>query len=331
METNRFVQFLTKWKAKLAPFEVDAAEWFFIRLGLAIVVWMIFPMTLFPAQPTPNGLARLGADFTWLNDPTAMSVCKWTLGSALALYVLNRWLWLALPVMTFLMIASGTLTNSQAEEVSHHSQPVALILLVQTVWLYVGIIRRMRGKPATDNDPDRSVRVSATKRWATLAVYFSIQTFCAAYMVSVVSKMVLSDGKWVKESANFPIQLVKNDLADYYNTVNGEGQTDPTPEGLERFRVITQKFFVDYPNIGRAMLASGMLLEAFCFLALLSRRIASIYGIALIAFHWVISLAMGLTFTYNIILLLIFFVGIPYLLSRPVARILPSSRQEPAA
>lgn len=328
METNRFVQFLSKWKTKLAPFEIDAAEWFFVRLGLAIVVWMIFPMTLFPEQPTPNGLAHLGADFTWLNDPAAMQVCKWVLGGALTLYVLNRFLWLALPVMTLLMVASGTLTNSQAAEVSHHSQPVALILLVQTVWLYVGIVRRMRGKPATDDDRNRNIRVSATKRWFTLAVYFSIQTFCAAYMVSVVSKVVLSDGKWVKQSANFPIQLVKNDLADHYNTVNGEGQTEPTSEGLGKFRKITQDFFVGYPNIGRAMLASGMLLEAFCFLALLSRKVASIYGILLIAFHLVISLAMGLTFTYNIILLSIFFVGMPYVLSRPIAKFLPSS--EPA-
>ncbi len=321
MENNRTLSFLERWKQKLGPFSVDAPEWFFMRVGLAGIVWMLFPLTLFPNQPNPNGLARLGMDFTWLNDPAKMQICSWLLIGAIILYVANRFLWLALPMMTGLMIATGTLTNSQSAEVSHHSQPVTLILLVQTIWLFVAMIRRARGKPATDDDPDPSIRIIATKRWFTLAVYFSVQTLCAAYMVSVVSKMVLSDGEWVKNSANFPIQLVKNDLADHYNVVNGPKQ-DKESTFQDNAQKTAQKFFIDYPNIGRAMLASGMLLEAFCFLALLSRWISCIYGVMLIIFHEIISLVMGLTFTYNMLLLTVFFVGVPWLISRPIAALL---------
>lgn len=321
MENNRTFTFLERWKRKLGPFPIDAPEWFFMRLGLAGIVWMLFPLTLFPNQPKPNGIAKLGIDFTWLNDPAKMEFCSWLLIGALILYVANRALWLALPVMSGLMIATGTLTNSQSAEVSHHSQPVTLILLIQTIWLFVAMIRRARGKPATDDDPNRSIRVVATKRWFTLAVYFSIQTMCAAYMVSVVSKMVLSDGAWIRNSANFPIQLVKNDLADHYNVVNGPSQ-DKESTFQDNAQKTAQKFFVDYPNIGRALLTSGMLLEAFCFLALLSRWIASIYGIMLVIFHEIISLVMGLTFTYNMLLLAVFFIGIPWLISRPVAALL---------
>ena len=306
-----------------APFEVTLLEAFLIRAGLAYAVWTLFPLQTFPGEPHPNGLARLlpGDNFTWLDNPDIMAICRWLMAGALVLYVTHRLAFVAYPVICFLLIASGTLANSQSPQVTHHSQVITMVLLAQAVWYFTDLWQR-RGKR---RDPAES------QRWHRLAFYFSIQVFMAGYMVSVVSKMVNSEGEWIARSAYVPVQLEKNILMDHYNVANLPDSMKPQGGEQHWFDKLdiprkTQDLFIARPNLARLALTTGMLLEAFCFFALAGRRVALVYGLLLVLFHLMISWTMNLTFKYHLSLLALYFVGIPYW----ITRLVPAAKRNPA-
>ena len=306
------IALLQRWKTRLAPFETSLLEAFLIRLGLAIAVWILFPLQTYPGEPHPNGLALLlpGENFIWLHDDGVRAICRWMMAAALVLYVAHRMVWLAYPVIVGLLVASGTLTNSQSAEVTHHSQIVTLVLLGQGVWWFVGAMGRGR-------------TLESARRWHMLAVFFSMQIIMSGYMVSVVSKMVYSDGRWIAKAANIPVQLEKNQLMDHYNVVNLPEAERLAAEArakrgwLDRLDLPerAQALVIGHPNVARLAMTTGMLLELFCFLALLGRRQALVYGVFLILFHLIISWTMNLTFKYHIALLALYFVGIPHWLT----------------
>lgn len=315
--------FLQRIRHALAPFEVSLLEAALIRVGLALAIWTLFPLQTFPGEPHPNGLAHWlpGENFTWLNNPANLNLCRWLMAGALVLYVFHRLAFLAYPVICFLLIASGTLANSQSEEVTHHSQVVTMVMLAQGVWYFLDLWQR-RGRR---RDQESSLR------WHRLAFHFSIQVFMAGYMVSVVSKMVYSEGEWIKRSAYVPVQLEKNILSDHYNVANLPEAMKPTTDKQGWFEKLeiprkTQELFIAEPNVARLAMTTGMLLEAFCFLALVGRRTALVYGLFLMMFHLMISWTMNLTFKYHLALLALYFVGIPYWL----ARLMPSRLRNPA-
>lgn len=317
------IALLQRIRKFFAPFDVSLLEAFLLRAGLAYAVWTLFPLQTFPTEPHPNGLARLlpGDNFTWLYDPSTLAVCRWLMAGALVLYITHRLAFLAYPTICFLLIASGTLANSQSPQVTHHSQVIAMVMLAQCVWYFTDLWQR-RGKPRDHGQ---------SQRWHRLAFYFSIQVFMAGYMVSVVSKMVNSEGRWIERSAYIPVQLEKNILMDHYNVANHPEATKPEAGEHGWFDQLdmprkTQELFIARPNLARLTLTTGMLLEAFCFLALAGRRTALFYGLLLMLFHLSISWTMNLTFKYHLALLAMYFVGIPYWISRLV----PAARRNPA-
>lgn len=318
------IAFLQRIRNFFAPFEVSLLEAFLLRAGLAYAVWTLFPLQTFPTEPYPNGLARLlpGDNFTWLNDPSTLAVCRWLMAGALVLYVTHRFAFIAYPIICCLLIASGTLANSQSVEVTHHSQVITMVMLAQAVWYFTDIWQR-RGKPRDHGQ---------SQRWHQLAFYFSIQVFMAGYMVSVVSKMVYSEGEWISRSAYIPVQLEKNILMDHYNVANMPEAMKPAGAEQSWFDQLdiprkTQDLFIAQPNTARLAMTTGMLLEAFCFLALAGRRTALVYGLLLMFFHLIIAWTMNLTFKYHLSLLALYFVGIPYW----ITRLVPASRRNPGA
>ncbi|MFM7182866.1 MAG: hypothetical protein ACKO2G_15590 [Verrucomicrobiales bacterium] len=317
------IAFLQRIRNIFAPFEVSLLEAFLLRAGLAYAVWTLFPLQAYPGEPYPNGLARLlpGDNFTWLNNPANIEICRWFMAGALLLYVAHRFAFLAYPIICFLLIASGTLANSQSEDVTHHSQVITMVMLAQAIWYFADLWQR-RGKC---RDHEQSLR------WHQLAFYFSIQFFMAGYMVSVVSKMTYSDGEWITRSAYVPVQLEKNILMDHYNVAHlpdamkAKGGEQNWFDKLDIPRK-TQEIFIAQPNVARLALTTGMLLEAFCFFALAGRRVALVYGLFLIFFHLIISWTMNLTFKYHLALLALYFVGVPYW----ITRLLPANKRNPA-
>jgi hypothetical protein len=299
---NALLEFFRRCAARCAAFAVSRPEMFLVRLGLALVVWNIFPTATFPEQPVPNGLARLGLDFTWLHDPGAVTLCRGLLAVALVCHVLDRAARPALLVITFLLVASGTLTNSQSEQVTHSTQPVTLVVLAQAVWFWI--------EPRWRRGTGAAARLERQRTGFRAAML----TLCAAYMVSVVSKLVESDGKWFSRAANIPVQLEKNRLADYYN------QAGRVAAGDGSLAESTRDWFIGHPWAAGIVLGGGLVLEALCFLALTGRRAAAATGVLLILFHLTIAAVMNLTFKFNIALLLIYFVGLPYWLTLPLRR-----------
>jgi len=290
----------------IAPFETNLLEAFLLRLGLALLVWRLFPLATFPNEPAPNGLARIpGVTFTWLDRPEVLALCQWIMLAALILFVLHRFAGAALVVITSLLIASGTLANSQSAEVTHHSQIIALTMLALTIWYFAG-----RAKGMLPSGPANG-RID----WHRNAMFIVMQVIIATYMVSVVSKMYYSEGEWIKRAANIPVQLEKNRLASHYNQVGRQPERDRMTFE-ERLQEATQDAFIASPTLARASMTAGMLLEAFCFLALLGRRPALAVGLLLIAFHLVISWTMNLTFRYHLYLLALYFVAVPWWTTR---------------
>lgn len=66
------------------------------------------------------------------------------------------------------------------------------------------------------------------------------------------------------------------------------------------------------PWIASFVLGLGLLLELFAWVALFSRGSAAVTGILLITFHLTVSKVMSLTFDRNIMVLLIYFVQVPF-------------------
>lgn len=302
----RFLKAIHTRLLAIRPFETNLLEAFLLRAGVALVVWRLFPLSTFPEEPVPNGLARLpGVTFTWLDNPDVIAACQWIMAVALVLFVLRRFTGIALVTITSLLIAAGTLANSQSTEVTHHSQIVTLVMLATTVWHFVG---RKRGLLSPGPAAGRL-------DWHRNAMFIVMQVIVATYMVSVVSKMWYSEGEWIKRAANIPVQLEKNRLASHYNQV-GRAPERAHATLDERLQDATQDAFIASPTLARAAMTSGMLIEAFCFLALLGRRQALAAGLLLISFHLIISWTMNLTFRYHLYLLALYFVAVPWWFTR---------------
>ena len=242
------------------------------------------------AQPSPVGLARI-VDVTWVADE---SLHPWILGiSALGFAFFawgNRFSWLgALPGLIALC-ALGAIRNSQGKAGAiHHLQVVALVLLVMVV-VYGFCQSKKKG-------------MQECHRAATWA---GVQTVAATYLVTGLTKIIASGGQWVNDSKYFPLQLEKTQMSEYFSTLE-------TASGWQAgFTAWVSELFIASPNVCRAVLASGLVLELGAFLALRNRRWAAGYGLALVLFHLTISGVMQLDFTLNMLVVTVLWVNVPY-------------------
>ncbi|MDG2125369.1 MAG: hypothetical protein P8J87_16820, partial [Verrucomicrobiales bacterium] len=141
------------------------------------------------------------------------------------------------------------------------------------------------------------------------AAWVAMQTAVATYVVTGISKLYLSELSWLRNAKFFPLQLVKAQKSQYYNTleppVSGDGL-------LDQVVVNIAGWFMESPMICRTFLGSGLALELAAFLALWGRKSALAYGVTLVVFHLTISRVMSLTFDLNIYVVLIFLVNLPY-------------------
>ena len=260
-----------------------------VRLLFAFLVWYTVPAaTALKEQPHPVGLARV-FDLTFLANPGVLPGIKWVLIPVLMLYVTGRLPLLATGLTLLATVLPGTLDNSQGAT-QHSQQVISLILLAQFLYhLYCALCP----------DPERTLLERG--RWS---VFMGQQAIVAAYTVTALTKLFRSGFGWVVDSANFPIQMVKNIQMQYYNTLE--------PETVTGFWATTsakvQEVFLASPNLCRALLTSGLLLELLAVLALLGRRWAAAYGLLLIVFHLLVRTMTGLNFRFHIAALFIFLI-----------------------
>lgn len=282
-----------------------AGEEFLMRAGFCVLLYMarlrVSPLT---GQPSPNGLAHW-IDFTFLSDPSIAGPLSWLYLACLPLYLLRLGDVLTLPTLASLTIAVGTLGNSQGA-INHGTQIMALVLLAQTAAMWTAAWRRS------------SCQECGKLAWAAwkrrLLIGWTMQAVVATYLVTAVTKLAESSGRWVHDVPYIVLQFAKNHDMAYYNSLR-----EPAAE--------KSQFLIDFllaqPNAGRLIFGSGLALEALAVLALINRWWALGIGLALFTMHETISEVMHLGFVFNKGLLLVFFVNVPFWATAATKKVFP--------
>lgn len=206
---------------------------------------------------------------------------------ALVCYVFGIYSHITLSIAGLICIGMGTLENSQGW-IGHTTQLVTMVVLAQSVVYWM--------RPRRFTDRKNELR----------AIHWTKVTIASAYVVSGLVKLLRSDGQWLWQSPWLALQFVKTGEQNYLNRLeqpSSHGLTDQLP-----------MLILEYPNIFRCIFGAGLLIELFCFLALVGRKSALCYGFLLILFHLSISFAMRLDFTNHILLVGVFLVNVPWLI-----------------
>lgn len=305
------------FKNELGQTRYYAWEWLIVRLVFAPLVWAAtwqnqwLPMKVsiapFAELKDPNGLA-LWFDLSWWANPTAtaIGVCLF-LGLSL-LYISGRLPLLATGGLFLIHAMVGSIHNSPRGH-HHATQVVGLILMGQFAFFLWRFLRRRffqkRAKALSPADEGSAI--------ATGAITVSMQMMCAGYVVSAISKWINSGGgwfpgaKWVAQVPDIIVQFSKNEAQAYYDTLL------PPANQMNQWTI---DFVSDHPNVAMAVFGAGFYLELLSFLALLNRRLAFVIGLGLFAMHSMISEIMRLNFVYFKIILLLFFINLPFWLYR---------------
>ena len=266
-------------------------------LFAAIVIWSmpaVSAMAELTQQPRPAGLAKL-FPLTFLSNPEIFGVLRWSAIAALAFYAAGIALPAALTIVTAVHILSLTLYNSQG--VPYHSHNiVSLTLLAQwLVYLFPWVYRLFRRK---------KLRLPEGKSLADLSFHYSLHIIAGVYVIAGVIKLLRTKGLWIWQSPDIAVELMKSNAQTYYNWLEIDG-------AYEHRQQIAQ-WMIENPNITRLFLGSGLLIEFFAFLALYNRLAALIGGLAFLGLHWGIGKTMGLHFHYNMAMILVFFINVPF-------------------
>lgn len=320
-ETASLWQRLRRYWFGYEPMRHHWWETFLMRVGVALIVWpTIGGTSRFTSQPVPHGMAAPGwnfaaadggsfltrilpgMDFTWIGSEKLIKGTLFTLdlpglpawdvtmltfwALSLVLYALG-----VFPVITIVpalvaSVAHGVLGNSQGA-IGHTTQIVSVTLLaiwLAAVWGHLCQAfgwRRPHGLRQDQMELD----------WAR-------QSVMATYVASALTKVYESGGNWMADTPYFGLQIAKStDMAYYTHLVPADNA------------VWLAQYFVDHPLVAQIALGAGLPLELFAFFALLNRRIALVYGLALITFHQTVTEVMNLGFLYHKQLLLVLFVN----------------------
>lgn len=256
---------------------------------------VIPPVAPFADQPKPHGLAKplekLGIELTFLGKPDAAGVVYAGFIVATGLYALGVALPLALGWMFFSLLLHGTFHNSQGS-IHHHLQLITCVVGAQWVASLFAVCRRGGARAWLSLDPTAENRL----------VNWTQQVIAAGYVVSALSKLIISKGQWIWDTPRFGIHLTKAVDQDYYDHLRPG--TD-TPAWLPNW-------LLDHPWLARLTFGPALPLEFFAFLALRNRRLSALYALALIAFHLTVSALMSLDFRYNVQMMTVYLVNAPF-------------------
>ncbi|MEO8602972.1 MAG: hypothetical protein ABI629_10375 [bacterium] len=261
------------------------------RLGLALLLLWRFPLIpRYSVQPFPVGVANW-IDLTVLGDAGLDAWVSGAFCAALLLYVLGRAMVPAVGTLLVLWVGAGALSNSQGS-LGHDTQLVGLVLLAQWLAYVRGAWSAWRG----------GVRAQAVHE---LAVDYTQQVIVASYLLAGMMKVVLSRGTWIAQVPNIGADIVK---------VHGQRFADSLDPALLARGDRLATFALAHTLLMRLMMGCALFLELTSPLALLGRGLALIYGVALIGMHRGIEFMMMIRFYEHEVLLLLYFVNLPYLL-----------------
>lgn len=278
-----------KWpRLNLRETVIQHAGWemFLMRLFLLWPCWLVIERTVVKVQPRPNGLAHW-IDFTFLGQPGVQQGMEWLFFVAGALFVAGRWVIPALGLIVAMLVAKGTLVNSQGA-INHALQLLTLVMLGQ--W----IVYCFRAKMGWSKSQTHLQAV----HWAKVIM-------AASYVSAAICKLFASSEFWIARAPYMALQVVKSNMQAYYNDLVTTGT--PLANAFPYW-------VVENPNLARVFFTGGLLLELFAFLALVNRWWALFIGVSMLLLHWSVQLLMSLEFKHHVYLLLIFYVNAPWLL-----------------
>jgi len=255
----------------------------------------VFPATApFADQPRPHGIAKplekLGLKLTFLGQPEPARIIHQGYLIALGLYVLGLALPISLGWMFWALVLHGTFHNSQGS-IHHHLQLLTCVVGAQWIASLIAVTRR---------GPRQWLQLDTASE--NRLVDWSQQVIVAGYVVSALSKLLISKGQWMWDTPRFGIQLAKAVDQDYYDHLRpGTDTPDWLPDWL-----------LEHPWRARLIFGPALPLEFFAFLALRNRRLGALYAIALIGFHMSVSALMSLDFRYNVQMMTVYLINVPF-------------------
>lgn len=248
-----------------------------LRLGLAWITWQTFNEDWrFPTQPHPNGVAHL-IDLTFLARDDVSGTAVLIGRAGLIAYVLGLPAVLSLLPPLALGIGMFTLKNSQGA-IGHSFQVVHLCLLA--AWL--AGVWRLRCRWKRQPLPQAFTPGQLELDWAR-------QALMAGYVVSALTKLIESGGLWFRDSQYFALHLVKNLDMKFYGTLE---------ENAARLEWLPE-FMMTHPLLSQVFFGLALPLELFAYLGCRNRRLALVFGLGLIAFHFCVKQLTALDFVYN--------------------------------
>jgi hypothetical protein len=283
-------------------------EMILMRIAFAVMVWQSVPSFYYQTTlPHPNGIAHF-VDLSFLMNPEILGILRGVLAVALVFYAAGLFPFLSLCVMTFLLVACGSLENSQGA-INHSFQPLALTALAQWAVAGVFVLR------------DRLVRKaaffpSATAETHRLLIHAAKVALVSCYVTSAFTKWERSGGQWIERTPNLAVAIAKTNAKSYLNAFEPTSHWAKTAPAL----------IIDYPRLTRIVFGFGFALELFSFLALLGRWPAVLIGGGMIAMHHMIAEVMGLHFAIFEKLALIFLINAPWLAALAIEKIAKFAR-----
>ncbi len=116
-------------------------------------------------------------------------------------------------------------------------------------------------------------------------IHFGVQIIAASYTLAAIAKLKATGMGWADEGGLFSIQVMKNYSYLYYDT----GSSSFLEHGTEIARS-----FIEHKELVKILLTGALLLELFCFAAVINNKLRVVYGFALLAMHIGIDMAMGI-------------------------------------
>lgn len=131
-----------------------------------------------------------------------------------------------------------------------------------------------------------------------------------AYLVSVCSKMKMSKGQWLFNSQYVALDFVKTTRQSYYSALDPKFAHDPA--GVV--------FLMSHENLARLFFGGGVVLETILIVAVGTRWLALVFGVALVIMHGTIEELMTLRFPTNEYMDTLFFINVPFLVALMVLK-----------
>lgn len=171
---------------------------------------------------------------------------------------------------------------------------VNMMVLVVFFTFLALLVSGVAGLP--DGVPDPAA-AAAARSWFLVTAQF---VTASAYLISVFSKFIRSDGMWLVNSYYVALDFVKTLRQNYYSGLDPKYAVDPPAY------IVTM---MQHPVITAIFFDFGVALEAFMIFAIGYRRATFAFGACLIVMHITIAKIMNLFFPTHVAMLAIFWVA----------------------